>query len=63
MFIEITTRKKEKVSLNISQIVAIHSYKNGSVIFDSAEIDYDTEESYDSVMGRIYALITPESDN
>lgn len=57
MFIEVVTREDEKVSVNISQIVTVMPHYGGSIIFDSNEIFYELEESYESVMGRIFDLI------
>ena len=57
MFIEVITRDDERVSINISQIVTVMPHGNGSIIFDSNEIFFELNESYESVMGRIYALL------
>lgn len=58
MFVEIITKKKERLSLNISQIVSVISTKNKTVIFDSAGVDYEVDEPYECVMERIFARIT-----
>lgn len=58
MFIEIITKDKEKVSLNVSQIVAIHPYRKGTCIFDSCGVDYEIKESYEEFMTRLYNLIS-----
>ena len=62
MFIEIITRDYERVSINIPQIVTVMPHGNGSIIFDSNEIFFELNESYESVMGRIYALLTLDSE-
>lgn len=61
MFIEVLTRDQERVSINISQIVTVMPHGNGSIVFDSNEIFFELEESYECVMGRIFDLITPDS--
>ena len=60
MFIEVETRKKETVSINISHILFITPNKDGCVIFDITGYDYEVKESYEAVMERINALLTVE---
>lgn len=63
MFIEVITRDYERVSINIPQIVTVMPHGCGSIIFDSNEIFFELEESYESVMGRIYALLALGSED
>ena len=63
MFIEVITRDYERVSINIPQIVTVMPHCCGSIIFDSNEIFFELEESYESVMGRIYALLALGSED
>lgn len=58
MFVEIITKKKERLSLNISQIVSVIAVKNRTFIFDSAGVDYEVDEPYDEVMERIFDIIS-----
>ena len=60
MFVEIITKKKERLSLNISQIVSVISYKKGTMIFDSAGVGYELDEPYECVMERIFARISQD---
>ena len=60
MFIEVETKKKETVSINISHILFVTPYKEGCVIFDVTGNDFLLRESYESVMERIGSLLTVE---
>ena len=59
MFIDVTTAKGEKLSLNLSHIVAIHEYRKGTIIFDSCGIDIEIKESYEEFMKRLCDLVMP----
>lgn len=60
MFIEIVTRRKEILSLNVAHILFVTAYEEGTVIFDVSGNDFMLDESYESVMERINALLTVE---
>ena len=62
MFIEVITKSKERLSLNISRITSVISYKKGTMIFDSAGVGYELDEPYENVIERIFALISPNSE-
>ena len=62
MFIEVITKRKERLSLNISRIVSVISTKKNTVIFDSAGVVYEVDEPYEEFMERIFALISPNSE-
>lgn len=61
MFINIETRRKESVSLNVSYILFVTPEKDGCVIFDIVGNDFTLRESYESVMERINALLQLEN--
>lgn len=57
MFMEIVTRRKEIVNININQIVYVTPDKSSTVIVDSIGQDYYVNEPYDSVVARIKAIV------
>lgn len=54
---EIVTRRKEIVNININQIVYVTPDKSSTVIVDSIGQDYYVNEPYDSVIARIKAIV------
>lgn len=57
MFLEVVTRKKENVFLNVEHILFVTQYKNGAVIFDILGNDYYMDEPYSSVCSRINEIL------
>ena len=57
MFIEFVTRKNEKVTINISMILFITPYKNGTMVIDCEGNDYESSEKYDSFIERLNNII------
>ena len=58
MFIEILTKKKELVYLNISNIIFITPTKNsGSLIVDTYGNEYETLECYKDIVQKINMCI------
>ena len=53
MFIELTTKKGEKIAFNTQNIVLIAPAKNGTVLIDVNGMDFDVSESYESLKGVI----------
>ena len=56
MFIQLTTKKGEKYTLNLNHIVSFFDVKGGCVIIDINGIDYQAVETYDFVMDTIKNL-------
>ena len=52
MFIVITTKKNEKICLNIEHIVFITEIKNHAVIVDVLGTDYELGYSYEEFMSE-----------
>ena len=61
MFMEITTKRKEVVSINVNQIVYITPEKDFAVIVDSTGQDYYVDEPYKSVVERVKAIVNQNS--
>lgn len=57
MFFEFTTRKKEIVSININKILFITTTKFGTCILDDEGNDYESNESYESFMQRLFETL------
>lgn len=53
MFFEFTTKRNEKVIINICRIHFVTSRKIGSLIMDLDGNEFETLESYDSVISRL----------
>ena len=51
MFIELTTTKGEKITVNTENIVFLSSNKNKTLIVDVNGIDWTVVESYESLKG------------
>ena len=51
MFIELTTTKGEKITVNTENIVFLSSNKNKTLIVDVNGIDWMVVESYESLKG------------
>ena len=56
MFMEIITKRKEVVNININQIVYITPDKDFTVIVDSTGQDYYVDEPYNKLVERIKAV-------
>ena len=54
MFIEFTTRRGEKVCLNVNHILYITDNNTYTTIVDILGIDYKINSSYQEVLKRIY---------
>ena len=53
MFVEIVTRRDERVLLNVKQILFVTEQKNGAVIFDVSGNSYYVKEKYAEVVERL----------
>ena len=49
MFIELTTTKGEKITLNIQNIVLIAPDKKGTILVDVNGLDWQLSDSYESL--------------
>ena len=49
MFIELTTTKGEKITLNTQNIVLIAPVKRGTILVDVNGLDWELSESYESL--------------
>ena len=56
MFLEFITKRNEKVLINVLNILLITSTKNGALIVDTDSNDYETLETYESIISRLMAL-------
>ena len=54
MFIEITTRRGEKICLNVNHILYITDNNTYTTIVDILGIDYKINSPYQQVLKRIY---------
>ena len=54
MFIQFITKRKEKVCLNINQILYVVEVKGKVVIVDTIGTDYEIDDTYEHVMKRLY---------
>ena len=54
MFIEFITKRKEKICLNICEILYVTEVKGKTVIVDTIGTDYEIDDSYEHVMKRLY---------
>ena len=59
MFIQFITKRKEKVCLNINQILYVAEVKGKVVIVDTIGTDYEIDDTYEHVMKRIYNHLEP----
>lgn len=57
MFFEFKTKRNERVSINVSKILFITPSKNGTILIDCEGNDYESNESYESFMQRLYDLV------
>lgn len=57
MILEITTKKNEKVLINVSHILYIATEKNGTVIIDIDGNEYSTYEHFDDIRLRLKEYI------
>ena len=53
MFIQVTTKKGEKILMNVNNVVFVSPAKNGSVIIDVSGMDYSVIDTYESVVSRL----------
>lgn len=58
MFFEFVTRKNEKVTINVSMILFITPYKNGTMLIDCEGNDYESNETYESFITRLQDTIS-----
>ena len=56
-FFEFKTKRNERVSINVSKILFITPSKNGTILIDCEGNDYESNESYESFMQRLYDLV------
>lgn len=56
MFIEFETTAKEKVLLNVNQILYVTKDKKSTIVLDINGVDYRVSEDYESLIARLQQL-------
>ena len=63
MYIELTTKKGEKIIFNTSKIVLLTPFKKGTLIVDVNGLDWEVEEPYEVLKGVLQVYEFSETEN